>query len=744
MTSQSGISSNLSPSPETVSPESSNERSSQSVSPSGLSPSGSSPLAAFQIGSPSQSGAPKEARLFGNFSTRSTASCDLRQKGVHKLESEISLRLTQLKIREQLSIFTKCFLEEGFVSLVTAMRSILLDSQQSRLPDLYFMWVVGNFLNWAMKLRIPFKCFKSCLSVDIVGFLVYIGVTSCEQLLLAMQSHKDPGTAVRRNQLVVVALNRLFTAMDHLDESEMDDGDREHLCHLHSALVRMREVKNFFVLMLRHYTPSALSLDHLRDIIITNHKFLLISERVRTCYRESSDFDMLQHIRSFSTTTIMGQYCRLLENFTKNSTEVNDCIFTMMYHVAGDVNRPEVLLQLPILKIFTEISESCINLPKECNDVMNYVLQYFLDLASNDPYRCAEMLFGNMNVEAVDMEVSENDGASVAGPMDAKDTWNNWSDAEKDVLFSTYSQESASPNLIVKIRDTLTQDGFDRTPNEIAMQLCLQNLWSQEQMEKGMSSNKDNEENLQNEMETSRRSSCMQMDLDSSSSCASSSNSSDGSGSGSSPQHDHQPESPGVENLVGHMILKGREDVIHWLQTVLLETCYVKLGGRFLGEGWVPEEPVILHYAIQNKSIPLVPYTETEEWALNCHEFQEILKTLGFHLPQPGIMMWPRIPNTWTPLELVAKARQLGPVNMELQKFEEDDLQKHIELRENTDVLVFDGSSSPPSFGNTGKMNLPGSHMSDLWHVFVKQCTLYNKRQFDAQKMSVVSPQSKA
>ena len=46
---------------------------------------------------------------------------------------------------------------------------------------------------------------------------------------------------------------------------------------------------------------------------------------------------------------------------------------------------------------------------QECNDVMNYMLQYFLNLASNDPYRCAEMLFGNLNGEVVDMEVTENE-----------------------------------------------------------------------------------------------------------------------------------------------------------------------------------------------------------------------------------------------------------------------------------------------------------------------------------------------
>lgn len=46
----------------------------------------------------------------------------------------------------------------------------------------------------------------------------------------------------------------------------------------------------------------------------------------------------------------------LLEDFHQNGVFVNDCIFTMMHHVAGDdVARVSILFQPIILKAFSKI-----------------------------------------------------------------------------------------------------------------------------------------------------------------------------------------------------------------------------------------------------------------------------------------------------------------------------------------------------------------------------------------------------
>ena len=57
----------------------------------------------------------------------------------------------------------------------------------------------------------------------------------------------------------------------------------------------------------------------------------------------------------FATVDVMQKYGSLLERYATNSESLNMAIMTMMYHVAGDCCRGDVLLQLPILKTFSEI-----------------------------------------------------------------------------------------------------------------------------------------------------------------------------------------------------------------------------------------------------------------------------------------------------------------------------------------------------------------------------------------------------
>lgn len=60
----------------------------------------------------------------------------------------------------------------------------------------------------------------------------------------------------------------------------------------------------------------------------------------------------------FATLEVMHQYGLLLQDFETNGEYVNDCIFTMMHHVGGDLNRINVLFQPNILNVFLKIWQS--------------------------------------------------------------------------------------------------------------------------------------------------------------------------------------------------------------------------------------------------------------------------------------------------------------------------------------------------------------------------------------------------
>lgn len=79
----------------------------------------------------------------------------------------------------------------------------------------------------------------------------------------------------------------------------------------------------------------------------------------------------------FASDNTMSQYGQLLQNFKTNSLEVNECIFTMMYHVAGDCEKPDTLLRLPILKVFTELWNHDYPLSEVCTQTTFFISHYF-------------------------------------------------------------------------------------------------------------------------------------------------------------------------------------------------------------------------------------------------------------------------------------------------------------------------------------------------------------------------------
>lgn len=123
------------------------------------------------------------------------------------------------------------------------------------------------------------------------------------------------------------------------------------------CMIRVEELRYLFLLLTRHFKPGVQSKQYLQDLITTNHVFLLLLEKISAHPEHERQFKMYDFIKEFASPLIMQQYGHLLEDFRKNGEFVNDCVFTMMHHIAGDLSRPEVLYQPLILKTFSNIWE---------------------------------------------------------------------------------------------------------------------------------------------------------------------------------------------------------------------------------------------------------------------------------------------------------------------------------------------------------------------------------------------------
>jgi timeless len=73
----------------------------------------------------------------------------------------------------------------------------------------------------------------------------------------------------------------------------------------------------------------------------------------------------------------MYQYGFLLESFLNNGEYINDCIFTMMHHVSGELGQISMLFQPHILKTFSLIWDTDYEVCDDWSDLIKYVIFKF-------------------------------------------------------------------------------------------------------------------------------------------------------------------------------------------------------------------------------------------------------------------------------------------------------------------------------------------------------------------------------
>ncbi|RXG59557.1 Protein timeless [Armadillidium vulgare] len=296
-----------------------------------------------------------------------------KESGGMKAKALLHHQPTPEDISNLLKEFTLDFMLNGYATLVQGLRMQVLLPFQMQLDKSHLLWLITYFLRFAVELDLELSQICPVLSVEIVSYLVYEGVVMQEELEIAIRTGVGNILPyVRRLHLVVTALREFFISFDVCLKKDPFTVDSKQLTNIKDDICNLVELRQVFVFLIRMYRPGVLTLNYLEDLITTNHRFLIIQEP-----SESSEaaFDMIAHIKQFATMDIMRQYGRILENFNKNSEMVNDCIFTMMHHIAGELRAVNVLLQPSILKVFLLIWKEGYELCVDWADLIEYVLR---------------------------------------------------------------------------------------------------------------------------------------------------------------------------------------------------------------------------------------------------------------------------------------------------------------------------------------------------------------------------------
>ncbi|XP_042876538.1 protein timeless-like isoform X2 [Penaeus japonicus] len=613
-------------------------------------------------------------------------------------------------ISNLLKEFTVDFMLNGYSNMVQGLRLQVMLPYQIDLDKSHVLWLITYFLRFAVELDLELSQICPVLSVDVVSYLVYEGVVMQEELEQAVRSGEDNLLPhVRRLHLVVTALREFFVALDVCLKKEQNLCNAGNLLQIKEELGQLVEVRQLFVLLIRMYRPGVLNLNYLQDLITTNHRFLTTQEGNNPTSASSQCFNIVNHIKQFATMDMMRQYGRLLENFNINDETVNDCIFTMMHHIAGDLRNVNVLLQPPILRVFLRIWKEGFELCADWADLIEYVLR-----------KCTRVRTEHPNKEKKDTQ------KPVSEPLGIELT-----DEDLDQLYSLYTASTSEQDLMDKIKEICCDDSIEEPIKKEVIQkllargfittsecskLCAEippieplvsksegalsvecdvmqvSSDSEESMdaphpaplksinkkysEKNISAvhemmpllgplkskklvppEVDNAKNLEEKIIP------LHKETSDSVQGASSDKTEESAESNMTCTEDSTDwdDNTTITMLIGQLKEEGYGAQVQWLQLQLLEACYSKL--KMVGPNLPKAEPVPCHFTLSNQSIPLVPWTSEQEEAFSSLKFRQLLGELGFHLPSDTGKIFPRIPHFWCPDVLFMVAKRLGPIN---------------------------------------------------------------------------------
>ncbi|ELU06070.1 hypothetical protein CAPTEDRAFT_202856 [Capitella teleta] len=493
------------------------------------------------------------------------------------------------QIRAGVTSFCSEFLRKGWLPLLKCVKSILLNQQKNvyQLQPQYFMWMLQNFGQMMQLYNTPFHCIREGLGVDTVGFLVFHVVRSFEHLKIAKDSNHNLAPFLKQTLLPLVALHQVFNTISHYWESCEIANDKIYLLSLMGYLTGLGDLSMLFIQLANQVSIEKYGKTLQREVILTTHKFLLMADLVRTHGGPSQPpLDLLSYVPHFANSHTMLQYSQILSDFKDNSSLLNQSIFTMMHHVAGECNQPQSLLQAPIIQTFINILDiASSSIPQEGHDLIEFILQKWLDI---NPISFISLFFENdaktqtpNNLKAIDAAPSASSSSSSAPEVAASkdDDYPPWTADEVDELLALASQQETDSPDIQDISSKLQDICIDKSYKHIMVELSRHGLLSSDKMIEQL--------NLPNK--TAKQDQNLESLIS-------------------------LPAELRIEKCTEHLLDNGRKGWLTWLQSSLLEAIYVRVIPDI--RQIRPKEPVFWHSYLLDEPSPFVPYTRDQESAV--------------------------------------------------------------------------------------------------------------------------------
>ena len=567
-------------------------------------------------------------------------------------------------ISELLKEFTVDFLHNGYSSLVQQLLLKLGRNESNILMDKsHFLWLLTYFLKFASQLEIGLDLIGKVISFDTLSYITFEGVDQVETLELANRERKeDLGPNLRRIHLVVTALREFFQTIASYREKNLSPQEKTHIDDLRLQSLYAKECRQLLVILLRKFNPQHQTQQYLTDLVICNHMLLLDMEMVSESDRlRGPKFNLTDHIKQFANAEMMRQFGRLLEAYEQNTPFVNDCIFTIMHHIAGDLDSPQTLYIPSILQSFSKIWEQGLQICEDWVDLIEFIIQKFIQNMGNS--RCA--------VNMVEEYLDYNEAVDEQGLTREQASQLFWHFTQventKDpvgAIIKVYKQNDNTSLSRLSVIQALLSHGIITHAQYMSF-IYMKNEMAQckNQSHQGSVKAEVGSEHCNSDGHITDSEDPVEGSLD-------------------------RNKNSEIQVLKDCLVRQGKESLIPWLQDVLLNACRVKMyPTSVLPENSVyPHEPIPYFYNKAKQSIPLVPWNRIQYLGLQTEAFILLLHKLGFHLPADLGKVFPRIPHFWSADHIFTVALKIGPIDKDNLKFTQEELEK-ISKKNNEEAL---------------------------------------------------------
>ncbi|XP_077988186.1 protein timeless-like [Glandiceps talaboti] len=259
----------------------------------------------------------------------------------------------------------------------------------------YLHWAIGYYLQFSQVSVLQLQDISETVSAGMISCLSYLTLRTFE-IYACAQKPEQADVFFSRLCILAKAVREMFTTLSRYladnGRSDIAQENRNTAMQIIRQIMQCSNVYNMYILLIRKYNPDTETVEYLRDLVMGNTELLLMTQHVLNEDQDVSSFQIKAHVEKFASFEVMASYAHLLSKFADNDPVVNEATLTMMFHVVADVNKIETLYQTSILTTFANMWEVNFCLSQESENLIDFVVQRFCEVAKDDMGKCAHIL----------------------------------------------------------------------------------------------------------------------------------------------------------------------------------------------------------------------------------------------------------------------------------------------------------------------------------------------------------------